>query len=567
MNSATKSMPLGERLIEAGHLNRTQLESALREQKRSNGRRLGAVLCDLGFIRPEVISAFLAEETGTELRKLHKVKIPKEVLALVPVALARRFSVLPLSVEDGVMTVAMADAFNISAIDTLEQVTGLIIQVVTASERDILNGIDNGYSAGDTIEESIDQIMEESPEQARAAAEGTSETSVGGDAPMIQLVEQILTRAIEIGASDIHVEPEDKILRIRLRIDGVLFQDVILPKNMQAPVIARLKIMGELNVAEQRIPQDGRANFNMGRREITLRISTLPTIWGENVVLRVLDPSNLDLKLSQMGFAPAVFKQLKECIEKPNGVILVTGPTGSGKTTTLYAILEELNTVEASIFTLEDPVEYQLQMIRQTQIRDAVGMSFGNGLRALLRQDPDILLVGETRDTETAQLMVRAALTGHLVFSTLHTNDAAGSIPRLVDMGVEPYLLPTALLAVIAQRLTRTICKDCKEEVPNPELAFKALNLPLPTDGPVKLWKGRGCSKCKNSGYKGRLGIYELLVNDERFHLPIANRAGASEYFRIAREGGMVTMFEDGMIKALKGLTTVEEVVRVTRTD
>ncbi|MEZ0274625.1 MAG: GspE/PulE family protein [Roseimicrobium sp.] len=562
-------MPLGERLIQAGHLNRTQLESALREQKRSSGRRLGAVLCDLGFIRPEVISAFLAEETRTELRKLHKVKVPKEVLAPVPVALARRFSVLPLSVEDGVMTVAMADAFNISAIDTLEQVTGLIIQVVTASERDILNGIDNCYSAGDTIEASIDQIMEESPEQARAAAEGTAENSVGGDAPMIQLVEQILTRAIEIGASDIHVEPEDKILRIRLRIDGVLFQDVILPKNMQAPVIARLKIMGELNVAEQRIPQDGRANFIMGRREITLRISTLPTIWGENVVLRVLDPSNLDLKLSQMGFAPAVFKQLKECIEKPNGVILVTGPTGSGKTTTLYAILEELNTVEASIFTLEDPVEYQLQMIRQTQIRDAVGMSFGNGLRALLRQDPDILLVGETRDTETAQLMVRAALTGHLVFSTLHTNDAAGSIPRLVDMGVEPYLLPTALLAVIAQRLVRTICKECKEEIPNPELAFKGLNMemPMPTDGPVKLWKGRGCGKCKNSGYKGRLGIYELLVNDERFHLPIANRAGASEYFRIAREGGMVTMFEDGMIKALKGLTTVEEVVRVTRTE
>jgi type IV pilus assembly protein PilB len=543
------------------------LESALREQKRSSGRRLGAVLTDLGFVRPEVISAFLAEETRTELRPIRKVKVAKEVLDLVPVALARRLGVLPLSMENGVMTVAMADAFNISAIDTLEQVTGVSIHVVTASERDILNGIDNSYKSGDTIEESIDQIMEESPEQARAAAEGTAETSVGGDAPMIQLVEQLIARAIEIGASDIHVEPEDKILRIRLRIDGVLFQDVILPKNMQAPVIARLKIMGELNVAEQRIPQDGRANFNVGRREITLRISTLPTIWGENVVLRVLDPSNLDLKLSQMGFAPAVYKQLTEVIEKPNGVILVTGPTGSGKTTTLYAILEELNTVEASIFTLEDPVEYQLQMIRQTQIRDAVGMTFGNGLRALLRQDPDILLVGETRDTETAQLMVRAALTGHLVFSTLHTNDAAGSIPRLVDMGVEPYLLPTALLAVIAQRLVRTICKECKEEVPNPEQAFKALSLEMPTDGPVKLWKGRGCDRCKNSGYKGRLGIYELLVNDERFHLPIANRAGASEYFRIAREGGMVTMFEDGMIKALKGLTTVEEVVRVTRTE
>lgn len=528
---------------------------------------MGGLLADLGFIRPEVISAFLAEETHTPQRSLRGVRVAKAVLDLVPVDLARRFCVLPLSKENDTLTVAMADPFDIGATDMLEQVTGLSINVVTASEREILNGVDNSYADGDTLEESIDRIMEESPEQMRAVAEGTAEQQIGGDAPIIQLVEQIIARAVETGASDIHFEPEDKVLRIRLRIDGVLFQDVILPKNMQAPVLARLKIMGELNVAEQRIPQDGRATFLVGRREITLRISSLPTVWGENIVLRILDPSNLDLKLHQMGFAPEVYKQLTEVIKKPHGVILVTGPTGSGKTTTLYAILDALNTTEASIFTLEDPVEYQLQMIRQTQIREAVGMTFAGGLRALLRQDPDILLVGETRDTETAQLMVRAALTGHLVFSTLHTNDAAGSIPRLVDMGVEPYLLPSALLGVIAQRLVRTICKECKEPVPDPELAFKALKLELPTNQSIQLWRGKGCPKCKNSGYKGRLGIYELMVLDERFHHPIINLAGATEYFNLAREKGMITMFEDGINKALQGLTTVEEVLRVTRTE
>jgi type IV pilus assembly protein PilB len=415
------------------------------------------------------------------------------------------------------------------------------------------------------------------------------------DAPVIRVVRQIITRAVNGRASDIHFEPEERMMRVRTRIDGVLFQDVLIPKMMQSAVVTRMKILADLDLAETRVPQDGRATILVGGREVNLRVSSLPTSHGENVVARILDPSGQILNFNTLGFAPAMEKQFREVMDKPYGVVLVTGPTGSGKSTTLYTALQVVSTMDVSTFTLEDPIEYRMPLVRQTQIHEEAGLTFSTGLRALLRQDPDIILVGETRDTETAQLMVRAALTGHLVFSTLHTNDAPGAIPRLLDMGVDAFLLPASLLAVLGQRLVRTICPNCKEEIKNPERIFEQLKLTPPardtnstnpgnqsihqsTDpsvqptmnpscagGSLRLWRGAGCATCNHSGYKGRIGIYELMVLDGSFHDPILRRAGAPEFERLGRERGMRSMFEDGLDKALQGLTTVEELLRVTK--
>jgi type II secretory ATPase GspE/PulE/Tfp pilus assembly ATPase PilB-like protein len=326
-----------------------------------------------------------------------------------------------------------------------------------------------------------------------------------------------------------------------------------------------MKILADLDLAETRVPQDGRATISVGGRQVNLRVSSLPTSFGENIVARILDPSAQVLSLSALGFAPDVEAAFRQAVEKPYGVILVTGPTGSGKTTTLYTVLQQVATMEVSTFTLEDPIEYRMPLVRQTQVKEEIGLTFSAGLRALLRQDPDVILVGETRDTETAQLMVRAALTGHLVFSTLHTNDAAGAIPRLIDMGVEPYLLPACLIGVLAQRLVRTLCPKCKEEIDHPEKVFEASRLPPPAGVAVRLWRGKGCPHCKGSGYRGRQGIFELMLLDERFHDPIIRRAGAPEYLRLARENGMRTMFDDGLLKVVQGATTIEELLRVTR--
>jgi type IV pilus assembly protein PilB len=327
-----------------------------------------------------------------------------------------------------------------------------------------------------------------------------------------------------------------------------------------------MKILADLDLAETHIPQDGRANVVVGGRQVNLRVSSLPTSFGENVVARILDPSAQIVTLPSIGFAPDVEQSFREAINRPYGVVLVTGPTGSGKTTTLYAVLHEVSTLEVSTFTLEDPIEYRMSLVRQTQIREEVGLTFSNGLRALLRQDPDIILVGETRDTETAQLMVRAALTGHLVFSTLHTNDAPGAIPRLIDMGVDPFLLPASLIAVLAQRLVRSICENCKTQVKDPNKVFTQLKVEPPAGvADPHLWHGAGCPVCNNSGYKGRVGVFELMNINEKFHDPILRRAGGQEYLRLARENGMLTMFEDGLVKATQGVTTIEELLRVTR--
>ncbi len=556
---------LAEKLISTGALTAAQLELALHEQKRSGGH-LGPVLVQLGFVDAQALAQVLADAAETKAINLNRVAIEQAALQVVNMETARRYNAMPISVNDHTLTVALADPFNVVAIDCLHQLTALSIEVVTASRDDILNCQELYYKNGDTIEESIEKILEE---KARENAQPLEEVlrqmgDTAEAAPVIRLVSSIIHRAVNSGASDIHFEPEERMMRIRNRLDGILYQEVLIPKAMQSSVTTRMKILADLDVAEMRIPQDGRATVLVGGREVNLRVSSLPTSFGENIVARILDPKNQILNLPALGFAPDVETEFREAINKPYGVVLVTGPTGSGKTTTLYTVLQEVSGMDVSTFTLEDPIEYRMSLVRQTQIKEESGLTFSTGLRALLRQDPDIILVGETRDTETAQLMVRAALTGHLVFSTLHTNDAAGAIPRLVDMGVEPYLLPACLNAVLAQRLVRTVCKRCRQEAPHPEKVFADLKI-TPPAGCASLWQGKGCAECKGSGYRGRVGVYELMTIDERFHDPIVHRAGAPEYLRLAQERGMRTMFEDGVIKATQGTTTIEELLRVTR--
>jgi type IV pilus assembly protein PilB len=554
-----------ERLLAAGLLTQTQLDLALREQRRS-GSALAQTLLQLGFVKPDVFSQFLAKEADAQTIRLHRLAIDEATLKLVPMELARRFRAVPVSRTEHSLTVALADPFNVVAIDTLNQITGLHIEVATAPEQDILNCIDLYYRTGDTIEESIDKILEEkAEEQAQALEDVLSKMATDDDAPVIRLVSQIITRAINNGASDIHFEPEERMMRIRARIDGVLVQDVLIPKAMQSAVSTRMKILADLDLAETRVPQDGRATIRVGGRQVNLRVSSLPTGFGENIVARILDPSSQVVGMPSLGFAPDVEEKFRTAINEPYGVVLVTGPTGSGKTTTLYTVLHEVSTMDVSTFTLEDPIEFRMPLVRQTQVKDDVGLTFSAGLRALLRQDPDIILVGETRDTETAQLMVRAALTGHLVFSTLHTNDAPGALPRLIDMGVEPYLLPACLLAVLGQRLVRTLCRKCRQELPDAGATFAKLGIAPPPGLPARLWQHQGCPECKETGFRGRQGVFELMVLDERFHDPIVRRAGAPEYMQLAREGGMRTMFEDGVLKSVQGTTTLEELMRVTR--
>ncbi|HZR16718.1 MAG TPA: GspE/PulE family protein [Verrucomicrobiae bacterium] len=566
MTVLEQKMPFGNQLVAMGLLMEVQLQLALREQQRTGGS-LARILVQLGFITPEVLAEFLADQAGSSRVNLNETAIDRNVLSLVPLDVARRCVGMPVSRRNGTLTVALADPFDVNAVDTLRQVTGLGIEVVTAPERDILNCLELYYTTGDILGESIDRVLEEKDRQKIQSLDEVLSRMANKDedAPVIRAVRQIITRAVNTRASDIHFEPEERMMRVRTRIDGVLSQDVLIPKAMQSAVTTRMKILADLDLAETRVPQDGRATILVGGRQVDLRVSSLPTSHGENIVARILDPSGQILDLSTLGLRDDMAVQFREVLNKPYGVVLVTGPTGSGKTTTLYAVLKEVSTLDVSTFTLEDPIEYRMPLVRQTQVHEEAGLTFSNGLRALLRQDPDIILVGETRDTETAQLMVRAALTGHLVFSTLHTNDAAGAIPRLMDMGVDSFLLPASLLAVLAQRLVRNICPHCKEEEKDPERIFARSKVPLLPGQPPRLWRGAGCSACNQSGYKGRVGIYELMTLDDRFHDPIIRRAGAPEFLRLARENGMKTMFEDGLIKASQGMTTIEELLRVTR--
>lgn len=553
-----KSRRMGNRLIAAGVIDERQLDLALQEQSRTGGY-LSKLLDELGFASENRVVDLLASDAGAETIDIRQTLVEPHVIARVPYDIAKRSRAMPLEINefDSLLTVAMADPTDVTAIDQLENATGLRLNPLVATEGQISDAIYHHYEKQGSVQATIDEILRKSGHSLKSG------TGAEEEAPVIELVDQILGRASEIGASDIHIEPEEKILRIRMRVDGILHQELLIPKSLQPAVIARVKIIGRLDLTEYRIPQDGRTTCSIGNREISMRISTLPTAFGENVVMRLLDSGNLKLDLNSVGFSDTDLDKFNSALKQPHGVILITGPTGSGKTTTLYSALNAVCDLDRSTFTLEDPIEYKLPIIRQTQINEEVGMTFSAGLRALLRQDPDIILVGETRDTETASLMIRAALTGHLVFSTLHTNSAVESIPRLVDMGIEPYLLPASLNAIVAQRLLRRICGSCMEPVDQVGPLMEKFGLKVPEGAPDRLMRGMGCANCNGKGYRGRLPVYEVLLIDEAFHGPIVKSGQTDTIFKLARERGMTTLFEDGVSKALQGLTTIDEVMRV----
>jgi len=547
---------IGDRLISAGLISSDQLDFALKEQKRT-GDRLGNILRQLNLITEDDLAKVLAEAAGIQYVNVRTMSIDPNVVSLLPEAVARKYKVFPIAVENNSVTVAMADPLDVGTIDRVQQQTRRYVKVVSSTEFDILTTIDKYYGAIREVG-NLEDLIEDAVKQTEAKGASEGREDLGLVAPVIKLIDLLILTGVSERATDIHFEPEKNLVRVRYRIDGVLKQGPYIPKKLERAINSRIKIMGNLNISESRLPQDGKATVSVYGKPIDIRVATFPTIYGENVVLRVLNKEQLVIGLESLGFSERNLSRFTQAISRPNGICLVTGPTGSGKTTTLYAALMRISTPERKIITLEDPVEYELPLIRQSQINVRAGLTYAAGLRAILRQDPDIILVGEMRDEETIDTAIRAALTGLLVFSTLHTNDAAASIPRLLDMGVEPFLAASSLVGVVAQRLVRLICKYCKQEVPpNPELALR-LNVP-----DNKFYAGQGCKNCESTGYRGRTVISEIMLLSPRIQKAIMERADASLIREIAREEGMQTMLEDGVQKAINGVTTLEEVARV----
>ncbi len=547
---------LGDRLVSAGVISADQLEFALKEQKRT-GERLGVLLRQLNLITEEDLAKALADAAGIDHINVRTLSIDPTVINALPEAMARKFKVFPIAVESNSITIAMADPLDVATIDRIQQQTRRYVKVVSSTEFDVLTTIDK-YYGGLRETGTFEDIIEDAVRQTDAKGGTDNREDLGLVAPVIKLIDVLLSTGVSERATDIHFEPERNLVRIRYRIDGVLKQGPYIPKKLERAINSRIKIMANLNISESRLPQDGKATILVYGKPIDVRVATFPTIFGENVVLRLLNKENLVLGLETLGFSENNLARFMRAINHPNGILLVTGPTGSGKTTTLYAALLKISTPERKIITLEDPVEYELPLIRQSQINVRAGLTYAAGLRALLRQDPDIILVGEMRDEETADTAIRAALTGLLVFSTLHTNDAAATVPRLLDMEVEPFLVASSLVGVVAQRLVRLICKFCKEEArPNPDVA-RRLNVPDAT-----FYAGKGCKNCEGTGYRGRTVISEIMLLSPAIQKAIMDRADASVIRRLSRDEGMETMLEDGIQKALNGFTTLEEVARV----
>ncbi len=567
MNRSMHRESLVARLLESGLVSESQVELAETEQRRRGGS-LAGMLCDLGFVPPEQLAAAMAREAGISVAQEGQLKLDPELEALVPLEIARRLKILPVARDRNLLTIAMANPFDVVAADQVRAMTGLDVEILAAAERQVLNALDSREQRDPGIQSAIDRWLAEEPSPDASVGLVQEIPTVGEpDAPVVQLVHEIIGRAVEAGASDIHFEPAERWLRIRLRVDGVLVPDVLVPKPLQPAVSARLKVLADLDVAESRIPQDGRCTFIANRSRTHLRVSTLPTQPGESVVLRLLPAESSVPRMDRLGLEPSVETALGKVIRRPNGVTIITGPTGSGKTTTLYALLGELNQPDSAVFTLEDPVEMPLVGVRQTQIHEEAGLTYAAALRALLRQDPDVILVGETRDAETAQLMIRAAMTGHQVLTTLHTNDALGAIPRLTDLGVDRSLLPGTLGAVMAQRLVRRLCLDCRQKVEDSLGCLEAMGIPIPVGPAPEIYRARGCTRCVSTGYRGRRAIFELFVPDEPFHPLIAGPPDRMALLNQARTSGMRTLFEDGLRQVYAGVTSAEELVQVTRMD
>ncbi len=563
---AKEKKSLGESLIEEGIIAPEQLKQAQAEEKRT-GQRLRKVLVKLGFIDEEDLVTFLSTKLSLPRVELANCIVDPKIIDLVPEALARKYDLIPILKIGNRLTCAMLDPWNIFALDEIRMKTDLTIEPAVATEQEIKKAIGQYYGAKGTMDDLIRSIgekkfgIEEGKEIDIKKLEGIVEEPI-----VIRLVNMLVMQAVQEKASDIHIEPEEDVLKTRFRVDGMLHEVPSPPKYLQSAIISRINIMAKLDISERRKPQDGRFTVKMEGREIDVRVSSMPTIYGENVVLRLLDKATALLGLDQLGFSGEVFEKYQKLITRPHGIILVTGPTGSGKTTTLYGSLHKINTIEKNIITVEDPVEYHLEGIRQTQVNPKVELTFANGLRSILRQDPDIIMIGEMRDFETAEIAIQAALTGHLVFSTLHTNDAPGAVTRMIDMGVEPFLVSSSVIGVLAQRLVRTICLNCKEKYEPTDEELEDIGLSSRGQRlKITFYRGKGCAKCKNTGYKGRLGIYELMIIDDDIRRLIIGRTAAEEIRKKAVAAGMITMMNDGIEKIRIGLTTVEEVLRVTQ--
>ncbi|MBI5181185.1 MAG: type II secretion system ATPase GspE [Nitrospirae bacterium] len=558
-----KKKMLGEMLIAEGIITRGQLERTLAEQK-LHGGRLGVILRNLGYVSEEAIIKVLGKQMGIPHMSLDNVIVEPDIAKMIPETVARRYQAIPLYKKGNIITVAMVDPLNVFAIDDIRRITGSDIQTVVSTERDILKSIDRFYSVSSSMQDAIKDFASQA-----AAEEGIDERPIALEAkaadetPVIKLVNMMITQAVKDGASDIHVEPDEKATRIRYRVDGILHEVMNPPKHLQSGISSRIKIMASLDISEKRVPQDGRLNMNVGEKSLDIRVSTLPTIFGEKVVMRLLDKGAILPGLEEIGFSTAALNKVKKMITKPYGFILVSGPTGSGKTTTLYSALNTINSMEKNIITIEDPVEYQLNIVNQVQINPKAGVTFATGLRSILRQDPDIIMVGEVRDKETAVIAIQAALTGHLVFSTLHTNDAPGAIARLVDMGIEPFLIASSLMVVVGQRLVRKVCQKCKRAYkPTAEL-LKELEISETSD--ITFVEGAGCQNCRGTGYSGRIALFEVLVIDEAIRNLIIAKASTTTIRAAAFKTGFTGLREEGLDKAIKGITTLEEVLRVTQ--
>ena len=528
---------LGESLVEKGLLTAEQLRQAELRVK-ADAEPLRKVLIKKGLISEEILAAFLSQELDLPFIDLTNYLIEAEVIDLVPEALARKHLLVPILKIGNDLTVAMVDPSDIFAVDELQMKTDLNIELSLATETEVNKALDKHYSAKGTMEEVIGDLDREKLEIKSNQEPELQKLQVISEAPpVVKLVNIMIIEAVCQGTSDIHIEPEENALKVRFRIDGLLHERSGPPKYLQSAVISRIKIMAEMDISERRVPQDGRIQMKMEGRDIDIRVSSVPTIYGENLVLRLLDRSQVIIDLKQLGFSPSILTQYKKLINSPHGIILVCGPTGSGKTTTLYACLNAINSEDKNIHTIEDPIEYHLAGVRQMHIDPKVGLLFDNALSALLRQDPDVIMVGEIRNTETAKAAVQAALTGHLVFSTLHTNDAPSAVTRLVDMGIEPFLISSSVIGVLSQRLVRAICVECK---------------------------GQGCKACFQRGFKGRVGIFELMIPSEKIRGLITTKASSDQIRNAAIEEGMQLIREDGLKKVNDGITTMEEVMRVT---
>ncbi|ATW23987.1 GspE/PulE family protein [Candidatus Formimonas warabiya] len=557
---------LGDLLIESRVINFAQLQEALRVQQQT-GDRLGRVLVNLGYVSEQDIANVLEVQLGITQIKLGNILLLPDTIKLVPDNLIRQHRIVPIKKEGNKLTVAMVDPLNVVILDDLQIATGCIIEPVLATEREIESAVQKLFGFQDLINQAVREF--EVMPSANVPTFDLDEIpdDLTEEAPTVRIVNSLFQQAIRERASDIHFEPHAEEFRVRYRIDGVLKDMMILPRQSIASILSRIKIMGEMDIAEKRIPLDGRIQIKMDRKNIDLRVSTIPTIFGEKAVIRILDKNAVVVKLDQLGFSPDILEKYRQQVKRSYGMILITGPTGSGKTTTLYSTLNEILSPEKNIITIEDPVEYVIDQINQIRVNQKSGLTFATGLRAILRQDPDIIMVGEIRDSETASIAVRAATTGHMVYSTLHTNDAAGALPRLVDMDVEPFLVASSVVAIVAQRLIRVICPICKKpyELPNdtPERRFLGIR-----DGvPVTLYRGTGCQQCGSTGYRGRMAIQEMLVMTQQQRKLVLARAPANELRQSAIEQGMVTITQDGIQKALIGITTIDEIMRVASTE